>query len=61
MKETSGAKSGRLFKKKKKSITAAATKSRTVNECKLWVAVKSLIDHIDLDMVPLTFNGRHLQ
>lgn len=36
-------------------------KSRAVNESKLWVAIKSLIDHIDLAMVPLTFNGHHLQ
>lgn len=36
-------------------------KSCAVNESKFWVAIKSLIDHIDLDMVPLTFNGQHLQ
>lgn len=52
---------GPLQFKKKNQFPQPPTESRAVNESKLWVAVKSLIDHIDLDMVPLTFNGHHLQ
>lgn len=47
--------------KKKNQLPEHALKSHAVNESRVWVAIKSLIDHIDLDMVPLTFNGHHLQ
>lgn len=49
----------RLFQKNQ--LPQHPPESRAVNESKLWVAIKSLIDHIDLAMVPLTFNGHHLQ